>query len=406
MASSTLEFGWLASFAWQARIRRAPLDGLSQVVGEAMAAQFYRGLRRVTLLNDPLLVRQVLHRPDLFGKTRKRRVTFGQGLVTAEGKAWREQREMSREVLLPATPEAFMRALEPQVGRWLNRAASGEPFCLFEEINRLNLDLVCRTMLDIIPNPLELDGVSRAIDVLIRRKPRSLDATFRFSQHARDYFRALRHYRNILRAWLARGISSNGLIARLDRETRARAISVPLEAQVSTYLLAASDTSASALSATLYLLAQNDERQTAAAQSERYTQNSIKEAMRLYPPVWLMSRRARGASQLGNVAVRRGDEIVWLPQLLHRRPTVWPSPHEFRPERFESLTADQRACYLPFGAGPRACPGAPIASEQASRIIRRLLASVRLRPCIEWRSDFLFTQRPQTPLWIRAVPCS
>ncbi|HTD12721.1 MAG TPA: cytochrome P450, partial [Steroidobacteraceae bacterium] len=90
-----------------------------------------------------------------------------------------------------------------------------------------------------------------------------------------------------------------------------------------------------------------------------YTQQVINEALRLYPPGWLLSRRTIEADVLGGYPVAAGTNVLLPLYLLHRHPQFWPEPEAFVPERFapEHEAQRPRFAYMPFAAGPRHCIG-------------------------------------------------
>jgi Cytochrome P450 len=82
----------------------------------------------------------------------------------------------------------------------------------------------------------------------------------------------------------------------------------------------------------------------------------VKEALRLYPPVWAMSRTSTGEQSLAGTSIQAGDTVVVSPYALHRMRSAWNDPHQFDPQRFRTGTKPHT--YLPFGAGMRTCPAA------------------------------------------------
>lgn len=148
--------------------------------------------------------------------------------------------------------------------------------------------------------------------------------------------------------------------------------------EVIVLLLAGSETSANALSWALYLAschaptldrlraeldrvlgpraAPGPEELTALP----FTRAVMQEAMRLYPPVGALTRSALKADRIRRFEVTPGMTVACIPWLLHRNPTLWDAPHEFRPERFMPGEGAKRHpfAYVPFGLGPRVCAGA------------------------------------------------
>lgn len=83
----------------------------------------------------------------------------------------------------------------------------------------------------------------------------------------------------------------------------------------------------------------------------------VKEALRLYPPVWALSRTSTAEQCLADIRIQAGDAVVVSPYALHRMRSAWDSPQQFDPQRFDTGTLKPHT-YLPFGAGPRTCPAA------------------------------------------------
>jgi cytochrome P450 len=90
-----------------------------------------------------------------------------------------------------------------------------------------------------------------------------------------------------------------------------------------------------------------------------YTRQVVEEVLRLYPPVWLYTRKAIKQDKLGDYDVMPGTDIFISPYYLHRRADYWPEPEKFDPERFapEAIKQRHRNAYIPFSAGPRRCIG-------------------------------------------------
>jgi len=94
-----------------------------------------------------------------------------------------------------------------------------------------------------------------------------------------------------------------------------------------------------------------------------YAQQVLEEALRLYPPVWLFTRRSHEDDELGDFDVPPGTDIYLSPYILHRTASIWPDPDSFDPDRFESArlaaagVAKNDRPYFPFSLGPRRCLG-------------------------------------------------
>ena len=161
-----------------------------------------------------------------------------------------------------------------------------------------------------------------------------------------------------------------------DKETGAPMGERELIDEIMTLIVAGHETTASGLNWTWYLLSQHpqvearlhDEIDAAAVlpaptlsemETLRYTRQIIDEALRLYPPGWLLSRRTIDTDVLGGYPVPAGTNVLLPLYLLHRHPHFWKNPEDFDPERFapEHEAERPRFAYMPFAAGPRHCIG-------------------------------------------------
>ena len=194
--------------------------------------------------------------------------------------------------------------------------------------------------------------------------------------------------------------------------------------QLVTLFLAGHETTANALTWTLYLLGRTPEvRRTLVAEVDRvlagraatyddlsalpYTRAVVDEAMRLYPPVFAIARRAREDTRIGPYAVTGGTEVMLWPYFTHRDARLWPAPLAFRPERFLEEAKDRpRLAYLPFGAGPRACIGRAFAAIEAQILLATVMAKVELTPSspAEIAAKPRITLCPSKPVRMRARP--
>lgn len=164
--------------------------------------------------------------------------------------------------------------------------------------------------------------------------------------------------------------------------------------QVSTLFLAGHETTASALTWALYLLACCPELQEALraeiGEGEigfddmrrlTHTRNVFRETLRLYPPVSFLLREVTAPTEMRGKWMRRGAMVVISPWLIHRSKLHWRCPHAFHPNRFEEPEAQEtcKQAYLPFGRGPRACVGAGFAQQEAVLILAHLVRHFSLR---------------------------
>jgi cytochrome P450 len=197
------------------------------------------------------------------------------------------------------------------------------------------------------------------------------------------------------------------LLAARDPETGEGMGRRQIRDELMTFLLAGHETTANALNWTWYLLSLHVEarrrlldevdevlagRTPTVADLERLTWTNavISEAMRLYPPAWILQRQAVADDEIDGHHIPAGTTVTVPPYLVHRHPEVWPNPEGFDPGRFlpGADAGRPRHAYIPFGAGRRMCVGAGFAQQEAvlltAMIAQRctfdLLPGARIRP--------------------------
>jgi cytochrome P450 len=198
------------------------------------------------------------------------------------------------------------------------------------------------------------------------------------------------------------GPEDEDLLSRLVRFTAAepdpRIRRRQLRDELVTLLLAGHETTASTLGWTWYLV----ERTPAVFQRLRaearevlgdrlptyqdfaklsYTGRVIEEAIRLYPPVWMLTRRAAGDDEVAGYHLPAGSDVLICPYTLHRHPEFWERPDTFDPDRFRPDRAGDRPryAYIPFGAGPRFCIGSNLGVMEAVLVVAMIAREFDLR---------------------------
>jgi enediyne biosynthesis protein E7 len=137
-----------------------------------------------------------------------------------------------------------------------------------------------------------------------------------------------------------------------------------------------------------------------------YVTQVVQEAMRLYPPAWVIEREALAEDQLGGYRIPAGATVAVSPYVLHRHPDFWTNPEGFDPDRFSPRETEGRSryVYLPFGAGPRVCIGNGFAMMETVIIVSMIVRALRLElvPGHKVEPEPLITLRPRYGL--RMVP--
>jgi cytochrome P450 len=186
-----------------------------------------------------------------------------------------------------------------------------------------------------------------------------------------------------------------------------------------TFLLAGHETTANALAWTFYLLSQNPdvERQLrvelSAVLSGRsptvedlprltFTTMVIQEAMRLYPPIWAIERRAIADDVIEGFHIPADSSVVISPYVLHRNEKFWPDAERFDPTRF----IIRPRAYIPFGSGPRFCIGNEFAMMEARLIVPMVMQACHLELAAGYAVELQpsITLRPKKGLRMKVCP--
>lgn len=400
---------------------------------EAVALRILGG--RQFILNRPDAIRRVLVENQAnYARTaptlRVLRPIFGRGLFLAEGGEWKAQRHRMASAFTPRAVRILARHVVLGVDRFIADLGDreGEPVDLVPQLRRLALGIIGQALFS-----LEMerwgDELFALIGTYAARLGRPTVADFLVpgswpspSDFARVRFR--RHWRRLVGHIVAERLSRCGggeprdLFDLLVSGLPAGGIDLDgLADQVSTILVAGHDTTAAALFWSLYMLASMPREQrrvaeeAAAAELEAdtaagdlprlvYTRAFVDEVLRLYPPAFVIVRRARREDRAGGLAIPGGSLVLVSPFVLHRHRGLWEAPERFDPSRFLPGTPPPpRLSYLPFGAGPRVCIGAQFALTElvlASALLARafdiaLPAGARTRP------KAIVTTQPETP---------
>ena len=368
--------------------------------------------------------------------TALRRLTrfLGDGLLTSDGADWTRQRRMVQPAFARNHLAGFAPIMVEESDRTLAQWQAGELRDLGRDVMALTLRSVSRCLFG-QDSAGEVNAVASAmmtfqaefasVDFLppwmptpqrirFRRALATIDRiVFGMIDAQRKAGPATDGPDNLL-ALLASAIDSEGDGSGLKREE--------VRDQLVTLFLAGHDTTSYALLWTMTLLAGHPEA-TKLLTSELdavlagraptledlprlvYTEQVIKEAMRLYPPAFAVGRRAAADTEIGGYAVPAGSEVIAWIYMTHRDPRWFPEPEAFRPERFApgAEAALPRLAYLPFGAGPRACIGRQFAMIEAQLMLARIYQkfTLELTPGHKIAAKFRITLMPKHGLRAR-----
>ena len=383
----------------------------------------------VILLSRPDLIEQVLvHHTKHFIKhagLRLYKPILGNGLVTSEGDFWRRQRKLSAPAFqgsrMPAYAKEMVESAERMCVQWESdlRRDGAHPRDVNVDMMRLTLEIACRTLFgaDACPDP---EVVGRAMEDGLE----GIAARFRAAVPLPSWLptranlrlgRSMRALHAVVQGMIdARAAAADQsagddllsmLLAARDEDGSAMTPAQLLD-EVLTLFLAGHETTALALSYSLYLLAGHPEAQSelrdelsrvltgrlpdyADLPKLPYTRNVVTESMRLYPPADFLGREAVEDCTVAGIPVKKGTNLFMSQWVMHRDGRFFPDPLKFDPGRWtpEFERSLPRFAYFPFGGGPRYCIGQTFAAVEAALVLATVCQRFSFAPDSTFRLE-------------------
>jgi cytochrome P450 len=366
------------------------------------------------LLNRPDCIESVLvTQHNNFEKSKDYRAlrrVLGNGLLTSEGEFWRRQRKLVQPAFHQERIAAYAEVMVAYTERMLASWKGGQGLDAHEAMMRLTLDIVAKTLFDTDVSR-EAEDVGAALHVLMGKFFRQ--AAFALLLPSSIPIPTTRHLQRavgqldkviyeIIRRRRASGAISGDLLSVLLQAQDDEGLGMTdrqLHDEIMTLFLAGHETTANALSWTWLLLGQHPEveaklveelgrvlggRAPTVSDLPRltYTEMILREAMRLYPPVWVIGRRALAAFRLGEYELPAGTNVLMSQLITQRDARYFPEPERFDPDRWRTNDPRNvslpRFAYFPFGGGPRVCIGAGFALMEAILLLATIAQHFRL----------------------------
>ncbi|HET6611643.1 MAG TPA: cytochrome P450 [Kofleriaceae bacterium] len=373
---------------------------------------------------------------------RQLKLVLGNGLLTSEGDSWLRNRRIAQPAFhrqrIAAMGEVMATAAAGARDALTGAAEGGEVIDMASEMMHLTLRVVGEAMLsrDVTR---EVDEVSTALTTTLKYIERKINRPWMLPPWVptptnQRFVGALSRIDKVVAEIItARRESPEAddrdllglLMNATDADTGETMTDRQLRDEVMTIFLAGHETTANALTWALYLLARNP---AIAAEVRREVADEIgdatvtaknvagldlvgrvlSEAMRLYPPAWIMERAPQRDDVIGGFRVTPRDLILMSPWVTHRRPDLWPDPERFDPSRFsdENSRNRQRYAYFPFGGGQRKCIGDGFALLEAKIILATLVRAFSFSYAGEGDAvpEPLVTLRPTGGMPMRIAP--
>ncbi|MGM0564483.1 MAG: cytochrome P450 [Pseudomonadota bacterium] len=333
------------------------------------------------LINKPEFVKNILvnnhpnyHKGAGFELVK---MLMGNGIIVLDGDLWKRHKKM----ILPGFHRRFVAKLTVYMEQsnrelaeqWAALADSGESFDLTEAMNELSLRIILRSLFSRdFERMLEEHGGSHPFSIFSEDLARDLKLVARF----RGLGKEVQAIVDRRRAEAREEVDFLSVFMNARDENGEPMSDKELIDEVMTLIVAGHETGANTLNWCWYLLSQNPDK---AAELHReldelalkdfvrfedlpqlaYTEQVLNETLRLYPAVWLFSRKALADDQVGDYRIPAGADVFLSPWFIQRRADLWPDPEAFRPERFDKSQPQygNRYSFIPFSGGPRRCIG-------------------------------------------------
>jgi cytochrome P450 len=397
------------------------LQALTSKYGDIVSLPY--PLDRVVVVRDPAGVEHVLHYAHhRYAKTTQRwrtlRQIWGEGLVTADGDAWRRQRQRIQPAFHEQYVQVFARTMVAEAERvgdeWSAAARSGQPRDVYTDMLRCTLRALLKAMFG--------SDIEAKVDVLIKvvadvtgyvdpTAPSNLlnlpiPVRRWVSAGFKPYQRAMDQVRELFGEIITRRVGSGetrtdllGLVMAGRDEERSETMSLrQVHDEMMTLLMTGHETSGISSTWTWYWLSRNPEPERRLhaeldavlggrppgpedLPSLEYTRRTFDEVLRLSPPIYAVDRQAIEDDCVCGYRIPKGVSVLISQYLMHRHPKYWDDPLTFDPDRFLPAQAAKRPpySYFPFGGGPRRCVGMRLALMALPLLIATLARRYRLR---------------------------
>jgi cytochrome P450 len=370
------------------------------------------------------------------------KVILGNGLLTSEGDLWRRQRKLAQPAFhrehLKGFANTMVAATRDTVKRWDGEVAGKGAFDLHAEMMRLTFRIVGQTLLGA---DLEADAkdFGAALNVGLKWANDYVESIVRVppwvpTPNNVRFRKAQRTIEGVVGRVVAERKASSeekrdllGMLMGARDEATGEAMSDKLlMEELLTLTLAGHETTANALAFTFYLLSSHPEiARRANEEVERvlsgrepaledlakmpFIKAVIEEALRLYPPAWVVERVALEADEINGFKIPKGGIVGVSPFTMHRNPRYFENPEGFDPERWLKPDASRpKLAYMPFGGGPRTCIGNAFAMMELQIIVPMLLQRFQLSlvPGYKLELEPSVTLRPAKGIWMNARQAS
>ena len=384
--------------------------------------------RDLIFVNHPDHIRRILqenHRNYKKSEAyRKLALLLGDGLFTSDGDYWLAQRRTIQPAFHREQIMSYAHIMHQFSMNLVDSWKDQNEIELTSEMTRITLKIISKAMLDV-----EVNAESKAVEqhlpfalkFMVNRITSPLATPLWIP--TRDNWRfkkTLKVLDNVIYKIIEYKKENLGidllsqLITLVDAETGEGLTDRQLRDEVMTIFLAGHETTAMGMIWTINYLLRHKEIKSKLLREikslknpwdgmQSYTlQNIVSEALRLFAPVWILAREAKGKDRLGDYPIKEGDRIIFSPYIVHRHKRFWHDAEKFDPDRFGNPPKHKFA-YFPFGGGPRVCIGEHFALMEMTILLVNILKNfpdMELVNHDEVGYDYSITLRPDRDIFV------
>lgn len=398
-------------------------------------AYFQLGTRKIYMLSHPDDIQDVLitnNRNFLKSRALQRaKIIVGEGLLTSEGETHLRNRRIIQPIfhnrVIPGFAETMVHFTDEFISDWKESSVIDVHRKMMEITQRI----VVKTLFD-----AELDDSGKLIDSLSYILNQFSRFLFPFSEYldkipipsnikCNNALNTIDEYLyKIIQERKSDVNNRNDLLSLLIQQTEDTGSKnafneKQVRDEVVTFYIAGQETTSNALCWTWYLISQNKEVEEKIESEIRtvlgnrlptyedlgsltYIQNTVKESLRMFPPAWVVTRRAINDYRVGEYNIPSGTDIYMSQYVVHYDKRFYDKPEIFNPDRWNNLSGKEihRFAFFPFGGGPRRCIGEPFAMMEAVLLIATIASKWRMRlaPNFKVEPQPLITLRPKNGL--------
>ncbi len=427
--------------------KKDPLEFLRKTAAEyPKFASFRFGHRPMHLLSDETYFAHVLqknyknYRKGL--KSRELQHFLGDSIAISEGEYWRANRKIVQPAFGPEKianmAQTVLDCTLEYVEKWKSRTVDSPELEMVHEMKVLTLNIAGKTLFG-VDFDSKSERMTKAVTFLIdhvnTRIRKAYEVPMWFPGGERPQFKQERAYLDEIIYEMIRERRANGnenhmdllsmLMEAQDEDGNIALTDEEIRNEIITMFLTGTESSAVVISWLIYLISLSPERSEVLRNEIEQVSGSheltiqhirqlkqprayIHEALRLYPPVWVVSRQAIEDDEIEDLIIKKGDGVLISPYSLHRSPLFWDNPDIFNPQRFldneEELSRSKN--YIPFGLGPRLCVGDQFALLETQIILSVLYKqfSFEYTGGFDLKVEIGFNIRPQGGIKVKPTP--